>query len=90
MLPMQEAQVRYQVRKLDPTCCKEDQSSCMLQDPVPERKKGEGEGSLRKRREKKEREKKKKETRKDTAGPVGLKEKEWKKKQRGSWQARWT
>ena len=32
MVPMQEAQVRYQVRELDSTCCEDDQRPCVPQD----------------------------------------------------------
>lgn len=44
----------------------------MLEDPVQERKKGVGEGRLRKTKEKKEKEQKEKESRKDTTGPIGF------------------
>ena len=37
-LPMQEAPVRYQVRELDFTCCKEDQRSWVPQDPAQSNK----------------------------------------------------
>lgn len=45
------------------------------------RKKERGGGRKAENEKREERKKKKKETRKDTTGPVGLKEKEWKKKQ---------